>query len=191
MKHKFYFVGSRDSNNDDVTALVNTLKTNVIGLGNYINTINREVNSLAGRTRDSLENVSQQVVELTADVKTIENDVVDLKFSSQTTSSSNKGSDDEFVSSSLRTDVAGLSTKLYTLKTNVFEINGELTGIKSGLESLNKIVKTVDDGMKTLENKLSSNEKDDASIKSDLTTLRSGNNWLQTCTWDFESKDIV
>ena len=174
-----------------MTALVNTLKTNVIGLGNYINTINREVNSLAGRTRDSLENVSQQVVELTADVKTIENDVVDLKFSSQTTSSNSKGSDDEFVSSSLRTDVAGLSTKLYTLKTNVFEINGELTGIKSGLESLNKIVKTVDDGMKTLENKLSSNEKDDASIKSDLTTLRSGNNWLQTCTWVFESKDIV
>ena len=156
-----------------MTSLVNTLKTNVIGLGNYINTINREVNSLASRTRDSLENVSQQVVELTADVKTIENDVVDLKLSSQTTSSKDKVSD-EFVSSSLRTDVAGLSTKLYTLKTNVFEINGELTSIKTGLESLNKIVKTVDDGMKTLEDKLSSNEKDDANIKSDLTTLRSG-----------------
>ena len=48
------------------------MKTNVIGLGNYINTINREVNNLASRTRDSLENVNQQVVELTADVKMIE-----------------------------------------------------------------------------------------------------------------------
>ena len=44
----------------------------MIGLGNYINTINREVNNLASRTRDSLENVNQQVVELTADVKMIE-----------------------------------------------------------------------------------------------------------------------
>ena len=168
--------GSRDNSpdsNEEVKSLVNTLKTNVIGLGSYINTINREVNNLATRTRESLENVNQQVVELTADVKGIEDDVVDLKLNGGSGSSSDKISDD-FTSSSLRTDVAGLSSKLYTLKTNVFEINGELTGIKNGLESLNSVVTSVDVTMKTLEDKLSINEKEDAGIKSDLSTLRSG-----------------
>ena len=51
-----------ETNNAEVTALVNTLKTNVIGLGNYINSINREVNTLATRTKDSIENLNQQVV---------------------------------------------------------------------------------------------------------------------------------
>ena len=179
---KFYFIGSRDSNNDDVTALVNTLKTNVIGLGNYINTINREVNKLAGTTRDSLENVSQQIVELTADVKTIENDVVDLQQNPSSFSSSSSGaSSTDFVSSSLRTDVAGLSTKLYTLKTNVFEMNGELTSLKTGLESLNNIVKSVDDNMKNLEEKLEENNDEDDDIRADLATLRSGINKFVSC----------
>ena len=165
---------SAESSTEEVKSLVNTLKTNVIGLGNYINTINREVNSLATRTRESLETVSQQVVELTADVKGIEDDVVDLKLNGGSSGITGDKTSEDFSSSSLRTDVAGLSTKLYTLKTNVFEINGELTGIKNGLESLNNVVTSVDVSMKTLEGKLTANEKEDAGIKTDLSTLRSG-----------------
>ena len=63
---------------------------------------------------------------------------------------------------------------MYTLKTNVFEINGELTGIKSGLESLNNVVKSVDLSMKNLEDKLKTNNQADASMKTDISTLRSG-----------------
>ena len=167
---------SRDNNpGDEVKALVNTLKTNVIGLGNYINTINRELNTLAGNTRGSLDTLTQQVGDLAADLKTVEGEVAELKLTSGSGSAAevtlgNGG----LVSSSLRTEVAGLSTKLYTLKTNVFEINGELTTIKNGLESLNNVVTSVDVGMKTLEDKLSSSEDEDASIKTDISTLRSG-----------------
>ena len=170
---------SRDNSQDDtsvteVKSLVNTLKTNVIGLGSYINTINREVNSLATKTRESLETVTQQVVELTADVKEIEDDVVDLKLNGGSAGLTNDKITEDFTSNSLRTDVAGLSTKLYTLKTNVFEINGELTGIKTGLESLSNEVTSVDVAMKTLEDKLTANQREDAGIKTDLSTLRSG-----------------
>ena len=104
----------------------------MIGLGNYINTINRELNTLAGSTRGSLDTLTQQVGDLAADLKTLEGEVADLKLTSGSGSAAevtlgNGG----LVSSSLRTEVAGLSTKLYTLKTNVFEINGELTTIKA------------------------------------------------------------
>ena len=112
----------RNSEKGDVTNLVNTLKTNVIGwkllsssllfllwclavgLGNYINTINREVNNLATKTRESVENVNQQVVELTAEMKSIEDDVLDLKLNKNV--ASDRTSED-FIASSLRTDVAG------------------------------------------------------------------------------------
>ena len=74
-----FIAASRSSS--DVASTVNTLKTNVIGLGNYINSINREVNSLAGRTKDSIENINQQVVELTANVNSIESELSNTKKS--------------------------------------------------------------------------------------------------------------
>ena len=170
-----FAAASRDNNpGDEVRALVNTLKTNVIGLGNYINTINRELNTLAANTRGSLDTVAEQVGDLAADLQTVEGEVAALKLTSGSGAAAEVTLGDGLVSSSLRTEVAGLSTKLYTLKTNVFEINGELTTIKNGLESLNNVVTSVDVGMKTLEDKLSSSEDEDASIKTDISTLRSG-----------------
>ena len=112
-----FIAASRSSS--DVDSTVRTLKTNVIGLGNYINSINREVNSLAGRTKDSIENLNQQVVELTANVNSIEAELDSTKKTNDNLK--NEFSSGDFVASTLRTDVAGLSTKLYTLKTSVFE----------------------------------------------------------------------
>ena len=79
---QYQFIAASQSSSD-VSSIVNTLKTNVIGLGNYINSINREVNSLAGRTKDSIENINQQVVELTANVNSIETDISVTKKSNE------------------------------------------------------------------------------------------------------------
>merc|ERR1719234_178436 len=54
-----------------LASTVGTLKTNVIGLGNYINSINREVNSLASRTKESVENLNNQVVQLTTSLNKV------------------------------------------------------------------------------------------------------------------------
>ena len=181
-----------------------------VGLGNYINTINREVNNLATRTRESVENVNQQVVELTADMKSIEDDVLDLKLNKNV--ASDRTSED-FIASSLRTDVAGrfhtirilprvvliletnescrlsgLSTKLYTLKTSVFEMSGELTSLKSGLESLNTEVDTVDQNVKALSEDVKSSEKEDATIKSELGAVKSGLSGLSNSVLTMKSR---
>ena len=84
-----FAAASRDNNSgDEVRALVNTLKTNVIGLGNYINTINRELNTLAANTRGSLDTVAEQVGDLAADLQTVEGEVAALKLTSGTASCS-------------------------------------------------------------------------------------------------------
>ena len=165
-----FIAASRSSS--DVDSTVRTLKTNVIGLGNYINSINREVNSLAGRTKDSIENLNQQVVELTANVNSIEAELDSTKKTNDNLK--NEFSSGDFVASTLRTDVAGLSTKLYTLKTSVFEMTSELSGVKSGIQSLNSDVKGINTSIQNLSNKILTNEKTSKTTKSDLTTLRSG-----------------
>merc|ERR1711892_347182 len=164
--------GTASRSSSDVASTVNTLKTSVIGLGNYINSINREVNSLAGKTKDSIENLNQQVVELTANVNSIEADLDNTKKSNDNLK--NEFSSGDFVASTLRTDVAGLSTKLYTLKTSVFEMTSELSGVKSGLQAVNSDVKTINTNIKNISNKVLVNEQTSKSTKLDLSTLRSG-----------------
>jgi len=164
--------GTASRSSSDVDSTVRTLKTNVIGLGNYINSINREVNSLAGRTKDSIENLNQQVVELTANVNSIEAELDSTKKTNDNLK--NEFSSGDFVASTLRTDVAGLSTKLYTLKTSVFEMTSELSGVKSGIQSLNSDVKGINTSIQNLSNKILTNEQSSKTTKSDLTTLRSG-----------------
>ena len=158
----------------------------MIGLGNYINSINREVNSLAGRTKESIENINQQVVELTANVNSIEAELANTKKSND--NNKNEFSSDDFVASTLRTDVAGLSTKLYTLKTSVFEMTSELSGVKSGLKTLNSDVKTINNNMQAISNKILVNEQTAKSTKSDLSTLRSGLSGLTNSIFSVKSQ---
>ena len=66
-----------------------------------------------------MENVNQQVVELTADMKNIEDDVLDLKLNKNV--ASDRTSED-FVASSLRTDVAG--------KFSILDYNTYISGVK-------------------------------------------------------------
>jgi len=178
--------GTASQSSSDVSSIVNTLKTNVIGLGNYINSINREVNSLAGRTKDSIENINQQVVELTANVNSIETDISVTKKSNENLK--NEFSSGDFVASTLRTDVAGLSTKLYTLKTSFFEMTSELSGLKSGLQTLKSEVKSINSDIKDVTNKILSNEQTSKSTKSDLSTLRSGLTGLTNSLFSVKSQ---
>eukprot|EP00090_Calanus_glacialis_P035978 TRINITY_DN6138_c0_g1_i1.p1 TRINITY_DN6138_c0_g1~~TRINITY_DN6138_c0_g1_i1.p1 ORF type:complete len:725 (-),score=193.83 TRINITY_DN6138_c0_g1_i1:220-2394(-) len=178
--------GTASRSSSDVASTVNTLKTNVIGLGNYINSINREVNSLAGRTKDSIENINQQVVELTANVNSIETELSSTKKSNANLK--NEFSSGDFVASTLRTDVAGLSTKLYTLKTSVFEMTSELSGVKSGLKTLNSDVKTINTNIQSISNKILVNEQTSKNTKSDLSTLRSGLSGLTNSIFSVKSQ---
>ena len=175
-----------DLSSSDVSSTVNTLKTNVIGLGNYINSINREVNTLAGKSKESIENIDQQVNDLTTNFKRIEAELKNTKQSYENLK--NEFSSSDFISSTLRTDVAGLSTKLYTLKTSVFEMTSELSGLKSGLQTLDSDVKTINNNMQAMSNKILVNEQTAKNTKADLSTLRSGLSGLTNTIFSVKSQ---
>ena len=145
-------------------ASVTTLKTNVIGLGNYINSINREVNSLATRTKESVENINKQMAQLTTEVGSIKN----------TKKSSLDLGSDSFLPSSVKTDVASLSTQLFTLKTSVFEMSGDLTGVKNGLQSIKSDVQSVKSDIKDVSGKIISGEQVSKTTRNELSTIRNG-----------------
>merc|ERR1711994_884390 len=115
--------GSGGISSAGLASTVGTLKTNVIGLGNYINSINREVNSLASRTKESVENLNNQVVQLTSSVSKVKMDQEEL---STKVSSANKKSaldldNDDFLSgtSSVKTEIASLSSQVESRLTKV------------------------------------------------------------------------
>ena len=62
--HHVDFVAATKSS-DDVLKTVQTLKSNVIGLGNYINSINRELHALSETTGKSVETINKKVAVLT------------------------------------------------------------------------------------------------------------------------------
>ena len=69
------------------------------------------MNSLAGRTNESIENINQQVGELTANVNSIEAELVNKKKPNDDIK--NDFSSDDLVASTLRTDVASLSNQSF------------------------------------------------------------------------------
>ena len=169
----------KDTNSGALSSTVATLKTNVIGLGNYINSINREVNGLASRTKDNVENLNQQVVQLTTTINTVKSDVA-----TGPKSGLDFGSSD---SSSLKTDVASLSSQLFTLKTSVFEMSGDVSGVKSGLQGVKSDVKSVKTSLKDLSSKVISGEQLSKTTRDQLSTVRSSISGISSSLFSLRS----
>jgi len=162
--------GPGGASSPGLASTVGTLKTNVIGLGNYINSINREVNSLASRTKESVENLNNQVVQLTTRLNKVK---VEQEMASTKKSSIDLDSDDFLSgSSSVKTEIASLSSQVFTLKTTVFELSTDLTGVRSGLQSVNSEVKSLKGTFKELSSKVISGEQTAKATRDQISTVR-------------------
>merc|ERR1719458_2123731 len=162
--------GSGGASTAGLASTVGTLKTNVIGLGNYINSINREVNSLASRTKESVENLNNQVVQLTTGLGKVK---AEQEMASTKKSSIDLDSDDFLSgSSSVKTEIASLSSQVFTLKTTVFELSTDLTGVRSGLQSVNSEVKSLKGTFKELSSKVISGEQTAKATRDQISTVR-------------------
>jgi len=183
--------GSGGPSSAGLASTVGTLKTNVIGLGNYINSINREVNSLASRTKESVENLNNQVVQLTSSVSKVKMDQEELgaKVSSTNKKSALDLDNDDFLTgtSSVKTEIASLSSQVFTLKTTVFELSTDFTGVRSGLQSVNSEVKTLKGSFKDLSNKVISGEQTAKATRDQLSSVRNSVSGLSSSLFALRS----
>jgi len=183
--------GSGGPSSAGLASTVATLKTNVIGLGNYINSINREVNSLASRTKESVENLNNQVVQLTSSVSKVKMDQEELgaKVSSTNKKSALDLDNDDFLTgtSSVKTEIASLSSQVFTLKTTVFELSTDFTGVRSGLQSVNSEVKTLKGSFKDLSNKVISGEQTAKATRDQLSSVRNSVSGLSSSLFALRS----
>lgn len=126
----------RDSS--QVMKTVQTLKTNVIGLGSYINSVNRELHSYTQSTDKSLAGISGQIDSLSAKMNLLEDDLQRRSVSSLKRASSA----DETLANALKSDVASLSEEITkvqrTLRSDVLGMSSNLEGLKVRLEDLEK-----------------------------------------------------
>ncbi len=106
-----------------------TIKTNLVGLGNYINNINGDLSQLlvsfdgyAKKMTTELTSIKGNITEVSSDVTQTKSTTVELKKHLESV---------EFVSTAVRNDVTGLTTKIYNIKTTLFEQTNDISTVKA------------------------------------------------------------
>jgi septal ring factor EnvC (AmiA/AmiB activator) len=108
---------------------MSTIKTNLVGLGNYINNINGDLSQLlvsfdgyAKKMATELSGIKGNLSDVSIDMTSTKTSSVELKKQLETV---------EFMATSVRNDVTGLTTKIYNIKTSLFEQTNDLTSVKT------------------------------------------------------------
>jgi len=146
---------------------------------------------LASRTKESVENLNNQVVQLTSSVSKVKMDQEELgtKVSSSNKKSALDLDNDDFLTgtSSVKTEIASLSSQVFTLKTTVFELSTDFTGVRSGLQSVNSEVKTLKGSFKDLSNKVISGEQTAKATRDQLSSVRNSVSGLSSSLFALRS----
>ena len=130
-------VSSLGSSTDHIEALkgnMTTIKTNLVGLGNYINNINGDLSQLlvsfdgyAKKMGTEMSFIKGNMSEMSADMTGTKKFNIDLKKQVETV---------EFMATSVRNDVTGLTTKIYNIKTSLFEQTNDISAVKVSQEQI-------------------------------------------------------
>ena len=122
-------IGSNDAQFESVKSNMSTIKTNLVGLGNYINNINGDLSQLlvsfdgyAKKMATELSGIKGNLSEFSTEMTTTKTASTDLKKQLETV---------EFMATSVRNDVTGLTTKIYNIKTSLFEQTNDLMSVKT------------------------------------------------------------
>jgi len=122
-------IGSNGVQFESVKSNMSTIKTNLVGLGNYINNINGDLSQLlvsfdgyAKKMATELSGIKGNLSDVSIDMTSAKTSSVELKNQLETV---------EFMATSVRNDVTGLTTKIYNIKTSLFEQTNDLTSVKT------------------------------------------------------------
>ena len=162
-----------------------TLKANILGLGNYINTINGDVGKLANTFESYISDMTKTMIVLADNVTAIETDlVVDTENLNKRLLSV------ETMTVDMKGEIASLTTKTYTMKTNVFEQGTEITALRADHENIDTAVDSLARQLKDLLAIEDEFNKQVATLKTDVSTLRTGMTSLTSSMFNIKTKVI-
>ena len=157
---------------DIVSSNLTTIKINLVGLGDYINSVNGDVGQLLFSFSEYTKTMKTEMSTVLSNITKLADDMTDSRLASV---EMKKHLDSvEFVTTTIRSDVAGITTKIYNLKTSIFEQSNELSTLKamqSHMQSaLDKTEMRITDELE--EDKSVQSHVED--MKSDIFAIRTG-----------------
>ncbi|XP_023338151.1 GRIP and coiled-coil domain-containing protein C27D7.02c [Eurytemora carolleeae] len=170
----------------DVSGQVSVLKTNVIGLGNYINSVNRELGELSNSVRSTDLILSMKTDQMNETIWRIESNLEDLQRSGLAGGS---GSDAESSNPTLRADLKDLRNNFDTFKTTV---NKEVEAVKTGFSVINNNLDVLSTGLQDLTTVSQLSESRSSRALEELSSLKSSVLALQELQeMDSQSKEDI
>jgi predicted nucleic acid-binding Zn-ribbon protein len=157
---------------DLIQSNMTNIKVNLVGLGDYINNVNGDLSQLLF----SFDGYSKEMVSEMSLVFGNISKISDEMSDSRSVSVEIKKHLDsvEFVTTTIRSDVAGLTTKIYNVKTSLFEMSNEMSTLKATQTHMQSAVDK-------MEMKITDKSEEDKSIgshmedmKSDIFAMRTG-----------------
>ncbi|TRY70641.1 hypothetical protein TCAL_15045 [Tigriopus californicus] len=146
-----------------------TLKANIIGLGNYINNVNGDVNKLANSFERYISELKTEVVNMTTNLTNLEETVT-----TENAAFRNSLQNIENINANLKGEIATLTTKTYTMKTTLFEHQNDISALKADQENIGTDMANLELKMEEVRKGESSQEKEVNAITTDMSAIRTG-----------------
>ena len=108
---------------------MSNFKSNLVGLGNYINNINGDLSQLLVSFDGYAKKMTVELTGIKSNLSEVSKDMMGSKGVGEEVRK--KLESLEFVSTSVRNDVTGLTTKIYNIKTSLFEQTNEVSSVKA------------------------------------------------------------
>lgn len=176
MKTNFEKISSvlheKDSKFDEYKVNITNIRTNLVGLGNYINNINGDLSQL-------LVSFDSYAKKMSTEMNLIKSNISDVfaeTTSTKTVTSKLKEHLEsvEFVSSSMKDDINGLTTKILNVKTNLFEQTNEMTTVKASQNHLQSLFEKMETKFESMVENEASSTKHMDEMKSEFGVVKTG-----------------
>ena len=118
-----------------------TMKSNVVGLGNYINSINSDLGSMLTNFDGYANKINNDIAYMKSNVSELSDDINDANLKNEDLKI--KYDNMDYSTTTLKADVTELTTKIYNIKTHGFEHSNELSGVKSKIKGLENNLDTI------------------------------------------------
>jgi chromosome segregation ATPase len=147
----------------------NTLKTNMLGLGDYINTINGDLGKLANTFENYVDDLSGNASSLSKNVSRIE-----LSLEKETSSLRNSIHSAQQVGTTLKGQITTITSKVYDMKTDLFRQQTEISSLKAEHDNLSVEVKSSAENLDSVAKLRTRINSILSATKNDVSTLRTG-----------------
>ena len=170
----------------DIESGMETMKTNVIGLGSYINSINSDMGNMLSSFDVYAKKMNKDMTEVKSNMTELHDDYGSMMI--QTEDMRKTMDSMGFSTTTLRADVTELTTKMYNLKTTAFEQSNEISNLKTNIDGLENNLAALLKELSKLRTEENIQNSEVKNVKVDMNNVKKSMTSLSAAILELKSK---